>query len=115
MARYRAEPSNSEVRKMRPALNPNSREKQMISLAVDLAEKQLREGTASATVITHYLKLGTEREILEREKLQKENAVLEAKASAYKSAENVEELYRNAIDAMKSYSGRSNDVADEEE
>lgn len=94
-----------KARKMRPALSPEARENQMISLAVDLAEQQLREGTASSQVITHYLKLGTTRAELEKEKLKRENKVLEAKAKAYESSEEVKVLYENALKAMKNYAG----------
>lgn len=89
-----------------PAKTPEARENQMIALAVDLAEKQLREGTASSQVITHYLKLGTTREKLEKEKLAKENALLAAKTDAIHSAQKVEELYTQALSAMKIYSGQ---------
>lgn len=88
-----------------PALTPEARENQLIALAVDLAEKQLEEGTASAQVITHYLKLGSTRERLEKEKLRKENELLQAKREALESAKRVEELYTNALEAMRSYSG----------
>lgn len=89
----------------RPASTPEARENQLISLAVDLAEKQLSEGTASAQVITHYLKLGTAKAELEREKLKHENELLEAKTKSIQSQENIERLYKEAIDAMKVYSG----------
>lgn len=92
-------------RQQAPALTPEARENQLIALAVDLAEKQLIEGTASAQVITHYLKLGSTRERLEKEKLEKENELLQAKRKALESAKRVEELYANALAAMKSYSG----------
>lgn len=78
----------------------------MIALADALAEKQLREGTASAQVITHYLKLGTTREQLEQEKLRKENMLREAQIEQMASAARVEELYSKALDAMRSYSGQ---------
>lgn len=94
-----------QKRSIRPALTPEARENQMIALAVDLAEKQLLEGTASAQVITHYLKLGTTRERLEKEKLEKENELLRAKTEAIESAKRVEELYAEAIEAMKAYGG----------
>ena len=97
------------TRKIRPALSPEARENQMISLAVDLAERQLLEGTASAQVITHYLKLGTLKEQLEREKLEKENELLRAKTEALQSAQHIEELYAEAIKAMRSYSGSAAD------
>lgn len=92
--------------KRRPAITPEGRENQLISLAVDCAEKQLREGTASSQVIVHYLKLATAKERLEREKLEQENRLLQAKTEAMQSAKRVEELYENAITAMKHYSGR---------
>lgn len=92
-------------RKLRPALNPEARENQLISLAVDLAEKQLQEGTASSQVITHYLKLGSTKERQERDKLEEEIKLLRAKTKAIESAERVELLYKDAISAMKRYSG----------
>lgn len=92
--------------KMRPALNPEAREKQMISLAVDCAEQQLRDGTASSQVITHYLKLGSMREKLERERLEEENKLLKAKTKAIESAEEIKVLYSEALKAMRNYSGQ---------
>lgn len=96
--------------KMRPALTPEARENQMISLAVDLAEQQLRDGTASSQVITHYLKLGTTKEKLEKEKLEEENKLLRAKTENLKSQKDMAEVYANAILAMKEYSGAGSDV-----
>jgi len=78
----------------------------MIALAVDLAEKQLAKGTASSQVITHFLKMGTVREGLEREKLKRENELLEAKSDAIASGKRVEELYSNALKAMRAYAGQ---------
>lgn len=111
MKKYIRSDSSEPKRKLRPALTPESRENQMISLATSLAEKQLMEGTASSQVITHYLKLATTREQLEKEKLIEENKLLQAKTEAIKSAENVEKLYAEALNAMRSYSGQgeSND------
>lgn len=103
--RASAKSAQTGARKQAPALTPEARENQLIALAVDLAEKQLIEGTASAQVITHYLKLGSTREKLEKEKLEKENELLNAKREALESAKRVEELYANALQAMKSYSG----------
>lgn len=97
--------SESPKRSLRPALTPESEENQMISLAVDLAKKQLQEGTASSQVITHFLKLGSTRAELEREKLKHENEVLVAKAEALRSNQRTEELFEQAINAMKRYSG----------
>lgn len=95
--------------KRRPALNPDSREQQLIAAAVDLAEKQLLEGTASSQVITHYLKLGSSKERLEKEKLEEENKLLRAKTESIKSAKKQEELFEEAIRAMRHYSGRDED------
>ena len=91
---------------MRPAFTPDSREQQLISLAVDCAEQQLIDGTASSQVIVHYLKMGSSKERLEKEKLEEENKLLKAKTEALQSAKNVEELYANAINAMRNYSGQ---------
>ena len=98
-------PKNSGSKPFRPALTPDARESQMISLAMDCAESQLRDGTASSAVIVHFLKLGTERAELEREKLVHENELLKAKTQSIESATNVEKLMKEAIEAMKSYGG----------
>ena len=96
----------------RPAMTPDARENQMINLAVDLAEKQLEEGTASSQVITHFLKLGSSKERLEREKLAEENKLLRAKTENLQSQKRVEELYAEALAAMRRYSGQG-DLNDE--
>lgn len=97
--------STEPVREIRPALNPESREKQMIALAVDLAEKQLLEGTASSQVITHYLKLGTVKEQLEIKKIEQEIELQKAKTRALDNADEIKQLYKDALDAMRKYSG----------
>lgn len=94
------------TRKMRPALSVEAREGQLVSLAVDLAEQQLRDGTASSQVITHYLKLGSTREKLERERLIEENKLLKAKTEQLQSQKRMDELYADAIKAMKNYGGQ---------
>lgn len=96
---------SSSARAGRPALTPEARENQMISLAVDLAEQQLRDGTATSAVIVHYLKLANTKEKLEREKLEAENTLLKAKTEAIKSAAHNDEMYAKAIAAMREYSG----------
>ena len=105
MARTAKSSTSGSTRKMRPALTPEARENQMISLAVDLAEQQLREGTASSQVITHYLKLGSTKERIEKEILEKQKELISAKTRALESAERIEELYAEAISAMRRYSG----------
>lgn len=100
-----AKAKETAKRKMRPALTPEARENQLISLATDLAEEQLRAGTASSQVITHFLKLGTTKAELEKEKLEKENELLKAKTKALESAEEVKILYEDALKAMRNYAG----------
>src|SRR4051812_22309374 len=88
-----------------PAIGLDARERQMSSLAVELAEKQLREGTASSQVITHYLKLASSTERLNQEKMQLEKDLLAAKAEQFASQKRVEELYSKALNAMRTYAG----------
>lgn len=109
MSRTKVSNGSGSPRKMRPALTPEARENQLISLAVDLAEKQLQEGTASSQVITHYLKLGSTKERIEKEILEKQKELIIAKTEAMQSAKRVEELYSNALDAMRRYSGNGNE------
>ncbi len=90
----------------RPASTVENRESQLVSLAIDLAERQLSEGTASSQVITHYLKLGSTREKLEQERLHRENELLSSKVETLSSAKRVEDLYSAALDAMRSYAGQ---------
>ena len=92
-------------RVMRPAATPEARENQLVSLAVQLAERQLLDGTASSQVITHYLKLGSTKEKVECELKKKQMELLQAKTESLQSAQRVEELYVNALEAMRSYSG----------
>ena len=107
--------SKDTQKKMRPALTPEARENQLISLADDLAEKQLIEGTASSQVITHYLKLGSTKEKIEREILEKQKELIEAKTENLQSAKRIEELYTNAINAMKNYSGQNNEEDEDDD
>lgn len=107
MRRSKPTQSSSSSKKMRPALTPEARENQLISLAVDLAEQQLRDGTASSQVITHYLKLGSTKERIEKEILEQQKMLIEAKTQSLQSAQRIEELYTKALDAMRDYSGNS--------
>lgn len=106
-------PAVQPAKRRAPASTPEIREHQLISLAVDLAEKQLSEGTASSQVITHYLKLASTKETLEKEKLRQENELLKARTDSLKSAKNVELLYKEALAAMRTYSGRGGEAYDE--
>lgn len=104
MAKVRG--SSNSSRERRPALTPEARENQLISLAVDLAEKQLQEGTASSQVITHYLKLGSTKEKIEKEILEKQKELISARTESLKSAKTIEKLYSEAISAMRKYAGQ---------
>lgn len=97
--------SSTEIPRIRPALTPESREQQMIALAVDLVEQRLLNGTASSQETTHYLKLGSMKNKLEMEKLKRENELLAAKTKAVESGDRIEKLYKEAIAAMQRYSG----------
>ena len=102
-----------DSKQLRPALTPEANESQMISLAMDLAKRQLQEGTASSQVITHFLKLATSKAELERVKLERETELLRAKTDAIESSKDMLELYDNAIKAMQRYSG--NGVSEEDD
>lgn len=93
-------------KKRAPARTLNARENQLIDLAVTLAEQQLINGTATSQVIVHYLKLGSTRERLEKERLEHENELLKAKTESLQSAAKLEETYLRALAAMKQYSGK---------
>ena len=109
MAKVKKAGSSNTTRKIRPALTPEARENQMIALAVDLVEQRLLDGTASSQETTHFLKLGSMKNRLEMEKLQEENRLLKARTEAWQSAKRVEELYSEAIKAMRRYSGQGSD------
>lgn len=99
--RRRSEP---ETKHQKPATTPEGRENQLVSQAIDLAERQIKQGTASSQVITHFLKLGSTREKLEQERLEHENELTRVKIEAIASQKRVEELYLEALQAMRSYS-----------
>lgn len=98
-------PEEASSRKTAPALTPEAQENMLIALAMDRAEEQLRNGTASQQLIVHFLRLATEKDRLERAQLEKKNALLEAKTEQIKTAESVASLYADAIKAMRDYSG----------
>lgn len=93
------------AKRKKSAISAEERENQLIAMAVDLAEQQLASGKASAQVITHFLKLGTMREKLEKEKLEMEVKLMEAKKESLEVSKRVEELYAEALAAMKEYQG----------
>ena len=112
MAKVKTTTASDKSNKIRPALTPEARENQLIYLATELAEQQIRDGTASSQIITHYLKLGSSKERIEREILEKQKELISAKTEALQSAKRIEELYSNAIAAMRKYSGNG-EVEDE--
>lgn len=97
--------SNAQTRKTRPATTPEARENQLISLAIDLVEQRLIDGTASSQETTHFLKLASSKARIEKERLELENEMIKAKTESLKSSKRIEELYADAINAMKRYSG----------
>lgn len=105
MARKKA---TEEDKGMRPATTPEAREQQLVSLAVNLAEKQLRDGSAAPSVINHFLKIASTRETIEREMLEKQSKLIEAKAQSIAKDREAEDLAKAAIEAMKNYNSGSN-------
>lgn len=95
-----------------PARTPEEREDQLIALAIDRAEQQIRDGTASSQVITHFLKLGSSTERMEKELLQVKKELMSAKKEAMEAVKRVEELYSTALQAFQSYRGDSEDEHD---
>lgn len=93
-------------RRSRPATTPEGRESQLVALAFDLVEKRIRQGSATSQEVTHFLKLGSSREQLEQQRLRHENELLEVKREAMASQARVEEMYKAALDAMRTYSGQ---------
>lgn len=92
-------------RKQKPALDPDERENQMIAYAVNLAEQQLRDGTASSQVITHYLKMGSSKSRTEKEILELQKELIAAKTASLQSSAHIEEMYKEAMEAFKIYGG----------
>lgn len=109
MAKARKKSETSELCEIRPAETQGARENQMIALATQVAEQQLRDGTASSTVIVHYLKLGTEKAKLEQKQLEADIELKKAKVEAIEQTKKMEELYRDAIEAMKIYTGQADE------
>lgn len=106
------ETTDVPARRTRPALTPEARENELIALAVDVAEEQLRNRTASSQVIVHYLKLGSSKERLEKEMLEKQKELLVAKAESLEAARKAEEDYAKVLDALRRYGGQDDDTED---
>lgn len=92
---------------------PEQLENQAVALAYDVAIQQMKDGTASSQIITHFLKIGSEKDQLEKSKLIEEHKLLQAKTEAIASAADTKELYSQALDAMRRYSGTTGDVDEE--
>lgn len=105
----------ARFKKEKPAFTPDDREAQMISLAIDCAERQMREGTASSQIITHYLKLAASTTELEKKKVEQEIKLTEAKIEGIKSDARMEQLFSDAIAAMRSYSGTNEQTVEEDD
>lgn len=106
MAKVRPSSSSTPTRKRRPALSPEAREQQLISLAVDLVEQRLIDGTASSQETTHFLKLATQKYKNEIDILKSQKEMLEAKTETLKSQKRIEGLYEEAIKAFRNYNGQ---------
>ena len=118
MSKQKNSGKEDHVHSAPPSLSPEAREQRVVAMAYNLAEQQIRDGTASSQVITHFLKIGSTEEKLRREKLEEENKLLRAKTEALQSAKHSEELMQEAIAAFKRYSGgyhQEDEVIDEEE
>lgn len=115
----RAKPETSGVektkrKKLPPAASPEARENQLIALAYDLVEKRLQEGTATSQETTHFLKMGSPKERLEKEILEKQKKLMDAKANALESHKRMETIYEEVLTAMRAYGGISDEVAEDE-
>lgn len=100
---------------MRPALTPEARENQLISLAIDLVEQRLRDGTASSQETTHFLKLASQRSKYELERQKLENELIKAKTQNLRDQADMKTLYADAINAMRMYSGHGDASYDEDD
>lgn len=105
MAKGKSKIPDSSPQSMRPGLTPEAEENQLIALATNLVKQRLIDGSASSQETTHFLKLGSTKARLENERLIEENKLLRAKTKAIESAEDMKELYAEAIKAMATYSG----------
>lgn len=106
MAKVKAPTSQTSTRGSRRAITPEARENQMISLAMDLVEQRLRDGTASSQETTHFLKLATAKYKYELKEVEQRVELSKAKTETLQSAKRVEELYMNAIKAFRNYNGQ---------
>lgn len=108
MAKQKGTFTEKGVRRKK-ARSIEARENQLGSLALDVAEQQLLDGTASPSVVVHFLKLVSSKEKLEKDILESQKKLMEAKTENLKAAKRIEELYANAMDAMRTYSGHGSE------
>ena len=110
MPRRRPAPAPIDSPEFPPASSQESREAQLISLAYDLAERRLREGTASSQEVVHFLRMGSQKDRLEREIMSEQKKLVSAKTGSYESGKRLEALYTDAIEAMRRYGGHGEDA-----
>lgn len=75
-------------------------------MAVDAVEQRIKDGSASAQELVHYLKLGSSRERLEQARIKQENELLAAKREALAGAADMKVLFEDAIAVMRGYQGQ---------
>lgn len=97
--------SSGSTPRRRRQIDPEAREMQMAALAMDLVEQRLRDGTASSQETTHFLKLVSSKAMLEKEKLERENRLMEAKTEAIHESKDYKIIVENALKAMQNYKG----------
>lgn len=115
MSKVKSPNQNGSKTRLRPALTPEARESQLISLAYDLVESRLLEGTATSQETTYFLKLASSKTKLENEKLIEENKLLRAKTEAIQSEKKNEEFYAKVLSALKKYNGQGSQDDDQDE
>lgn len=115
MGRRKATPTSGTKPKSRPATTPEARENQLIALAYDVVEQRLLDGTATSQETTSLIRLGTSKARLEAEKLRRETELLKAKTESVESSKRIEDLYIDAIAAMKTYTGQQEEVTDDQD
>lgn len=108
------EQKNKQTRSRPPATTPEDRENELIALAVDLAEKKIRDGTASNQIIVHFLKQSSTKERLEKEIMEKQKELITAKTDALQANKRIEELYSEAMKAMSIYKGETGGLDEED-
>lgn len=109
MAKVKSSTPHGSPKQRRPALTPEARENQLISLAIDLVEQRLIDGTASSQETTHFLKLASTKAKIEKEILLEQKKLIAAKTKSIESSEEMKGLYEEALNAMKRYSGGGSD------